>query len=159
MTQIKGIEEAIRGLNQFHRRARTTARNIQRSIAVEMFNGIINRTPVDKGFALASWRMNTGSKLGSTAPAGDFKLRSSKGEIAYDAARSKALQTAREQLGNIKSRPGSSRIPPIFITNNVPYIGRLEGTEGGPTSQQAPAGMVIVTKTALIEKFRAMGTK
>ena len=153
--RIKGIQKTILQLGQFEKRLQTAARKVQFSIAKEMFKGIVTRSPVDKGFALASWRMNTGSVLSSTAPRGDYKLRSSRGQISRDAARSKALSYAKEQLNNVKLR---DRLTTIYISNSAPYIGLLEGSEGGsPTSTQAPKGMVRVTRTAVIEKVKALG--
>jgi len=152
--RIRGVEELVNELPRFHEKIQTAARKVQHTVAKQLFVGIVVRTPVDKGFAMASWRMNTGSQLTSTAPPGDYKLRSSRGQISRSAARSKAVGYAKEQLNNLKLRPD---LPTVYITNSVPYIGRLEGSDGGsPTSPQAPAGMVRVSVAALIEKFRAL---
>lgn len=157
--RVRGIKEAVIALGMFHKNIGKAARTLQQEIAREMFVGIVSRTPVDTGFAMASWRMNTGSKLGSTADKQQYKLRSSRGQISFGAARSNAIRYAGQQLKNLKLRPESSEIPSIYITNNVPYIGLLEGTEGGPTSPQAPAGMVVVTKNAIIQRFQNLASK
>jgi hypothetical protein len=154
--RLRGLEEALRQIGRFPDKMLKGARILQQAVARDMFIGIVGRTPVDKGFAAASWRMNTGSRLGSTADPGEYKLRSSRGQISRQAARSKAIGYARQQLNNLKLRPGGSSIPTIYITNNVAYIGMLEGTEGGPISNQAPSGMVRVTKNSVLEKFRSI---
>ena len=84
-------------------------------LGIQVFKGIVLKTPVDTGRARANWMISEGSPqvatvLGTQAPATpspmDFK--------------------------------GGSR---IFITNSLPYIVPLEYGH----SKQAPAGMVRVT--------------
>lgn len=151
--RIRGIDEVIRSLPRYQNRLQTAARKLQQSVAKEMFTGIVQRTPVDSGFAMASWRLNTGAPLTSTANKSEYKARSSRGQISRSAARSKALDYATKQLNNIKNR---ENLASIHISSSVNYISLLENASH---SQQAPNGMVRVTRHSVIEKFKALQSK
>ncbi len=148
--RIQGIDEVFRKLPRLQQRLTTAVKRIQRIVAQEMFTGIVTRTPVDTGFAMASWRLNTGVKIISTADKSEYKSRSARGQITQAAARTKALSYAMSQLNNIKNRP---TLESIFITSAVPYI---VGLEKGTISMQAPKGMVSVTKNSVIQKFKTL---
>ena len=92
---------------------------VQKRIAFDLFGRIIKKTPVDTGRARASWTIAGGQADRAVAPVG---------QTAYP--------IPQVPLG-LPLTPGE----PIWISNNLPYIVRLE--EGH--SKQAPAGMVAVS--------------
>lgn len=88
-------------------------------------------TPVDTGWARANWIPSLGGEPAST-PSG------SRTSVATAEA---ALQAGKGSLLGYKLFNG-----PVFITNNVPYILKLN--EG--TSDQAPKGFVQAAITAAV---------
>lgn len=97
---------------------------VSRKIALEMFRRVILRTPVATGRARGNWPCTIGApaigELGTKDPSGRATI-----------ANATAVGLA------WRARTGAS----ILITNNLPYIERLEHGY----SKQAPAGMVAVT--------------
>jgi len=97
---------------------------VSRKIALEMFRRVILRTPVDTGRARGNWQSTVG------APAfGTLEETDKSGRAAIARATTACLAW--------KTVSGAS----ILLTNNLPYIERLEHGH----SKQAPAGMVAVT--------------
>lgn len=109
-------------LRKFGEQAGKTADAIARKIAIDATSRMIDRTPVDTGRARANWTVAVG------APWGDVRDASDKSGQSAKSAASSALAAYR--CG-----------PTIWITNNLPYIERLEDGH----SKQAPAGMLGVT--------------
>lgn len=93
-----------------------------RKVCLDLVTGIVLKTPVDTGRARANWVTSIGSPSDnvteSVDPSGSSTITGSLGAIS-------------KATGNV-----------LWITNNLPYIYRLE-FEGW--SRQAPAGMVRVT--------------
>ena len=90
-----------------------------RIICLDLLSGIVLNTPVDTGRARANWQTSIGApkstQLEATDKSGEATIANAQDDVANAA-------------GNI-----------FWITNNLPYIYRLE-YEGW--SQQAPRGMV-----------------
>lgn len=109
-------------INKFIDKASETADAEVRKICLDLLTGIVLKTPVDTGRARANWFTSIGSPsiniTESTDPSGSATIANS-------------LSAISEATGNV-----------LWITNNLPYIYRLE-FEGW--SRQAPAGMVRVT--------------
>ena len=109
-------------VSKFIDKASETADAEVRKICLDLLTGIVLKTPVDTGRARANWFTSIGSPsinvTESTDPSGSSTI-------------SNSLTAISEATGNI-----------LWITNNLPYIYRLE-FEGW--SRQAPAGMVRVT--------------
>jgi hypothetical protein len=92
-----------------------------RKIAIECFKRIILGTPVDLGRARGNWQASTGSPAN-----GEVDVLDPTGAIAIAAMVSEVVAwTPKDDL-------------PAFITNNLPYIQRLN--EGW--SKQAPAHFI-----------------
>jgi len=102
----------------FAKRAGASVDETLRAVALELFGSVIKDTPVDTGRAKGNWQTALG------APAS--------GEIDRlgDGAALAEVRSVSAQFGGDKT---------IFLTNNLPYIRRLE-YDGW--SDQAPAGMV-----------------
>jgi hypothetical protein len=94
------------------------ALNAQRRLAVA--------TPKKTGFAAVNWLVSTHARRNDTIPA-----------PGASSAVSVAINQGRAALARYGSRGGT---PPIFITNNVPYIEQLNNG----SSAKAPAGFVQV---------------
>lgn len=88
-----------------------------RALTIGVFGSVIRMTPVDSGRAKGNWQCTIG------AP------------VMVENWQSDSESAMR---GTVPRRAGSV----VYLTNNVPYINRLE-YEGW--SQQAPAGMVRVS--------------
>lgn len=90
-----------------------------RKAALAIDNALVTSTPVDTGRARSNWIMNFDSPASGTRPATDqgSALAANQGKLAtFDLSKNVA----------------------IHLTNNLPYIGKLN--EG--SSDQAPAGFV-----------------
>ena len=86
-------------------------------VSLELFEEIVQRTPVDNGFAKGNWNMSVGNN--------DFT------EQTVDPDGSRTINRARSVARNIE---GGDK---VFISNGVDYVFWLENG----TSQQAPQGM------------------
>jgi|CXWL01.1.fsa_nt_gi hypothetical protein len=101
---------------------------VVKRVAFDIFGRIVRRTPVDTGRARASWNISIGKPDLTVAPEGQQPVMN---EVAAVAKAGAALATLTER----------GLTEPIWITNNLPYIVKLE--EGH--SQQAPKGMVVLS--------------
>ena len=100
--------------------AKEHAELIAKKTMIELFNRVIQKSPVDTGRFRANWNCSIGSPDLSTSQEID---PSGSGAI------SKATSTVVSYTLNGKS---------VFLTNNLPYAERLENG----WSKQAPNGMV-----------------
>ena len=118
-------------LNKFINKTSKTADAEVRKICLDLLTGIVLKTPVDTGRARANWFTSIGSPSAkvtvSTDPSGSSTISS-------------GLSAISKATGNV-----------LWITNNLPYIYRLE-FEGW--SKQAPAGMVRVTINDIKRQLR-----
>lgn len=111
-----------------------TTKNVEqkvRVICLNLYSGITYATPVDTGRARANWQTSIGTPKTSTVEATD-KIGSN---------------TIAGGQSDIKMAPGNV----FWITNNLPYIYRLE-FEGW--SKQAPKGMVRITIDRIQRELR-----
>lgn len=112
--------------------AKTFEANVEELInktALTVHSTIVLGTPVDEGRARGSWLVEIGK------PAEGMLGKDDKSEFGAV----KAIDKARAKLAGNKGKRSALRSqPPIYISNNLPYIIPLN--EGH--SQQAPAGFV-----------------
>lgn len=94
-----------------------------RKIALDVFRRVIIKTPVRTGRARGNWQAATGSSAVGVLD-------------ATDTSGSSAIAKAAAKCAAWEPKAGS-----IFLTNNLPYIERLESG----SSTQAPSGMVAIT--------------
>lgn len=108
-------------VSRFASQTKEKEKLVIRKIAIECFRRIILGTPVDTGRARGNWQASTGNPLGGIVESND------KGGSATIAAMVSEVSTwtPKDDL-------------PAFITNNLPYIQRLN--EGW--SKQAPAHFI-----------------
>ena len=100
---------------------------VTRAIALEVFRRVILKTPVDTGRARGNWQCTISVPASSVAD-------------VEDKGGGKAIAQAADEVMGWEPEKVV-----IFLTNNLPYIHRLEDGY----SQQAPAGMVAVTLAEL----------
>jgi hypothetical protein len=109
-------------IRAFAEKAGKNANQKVQKICLDLVSGIVLKTPVDTGRARANWQTSIGNPLNSTIettdPGGGKTI-------------SAAISDTSKASGNI-----------FWITNNLPYIYRLE-YEGW--SKQAPRGMARLT--------------
>ena len=95
---------------------------VVRKITMDVFNNVIQMSPVETGRFRGNWQVATGA-----APTGTVDLEDPSGNTV-------TAQVAGEVQG---MEPGDV----VYLVNNLPYAQRLE--DGW--SQQAPGGMVALT--------------
>lgn len=106
-------------------------RNIK-GVALGIHENLVETTPVDTGWAKNNWLPKVGGQI--TEPAG-----------SPESVDTNAATSGLNEIAGWKSGKG-----PINITNNVPYIGRLN--QG--SSDQAPEGFVEKAVQKAVNKFR-----
>ena len=116
-------------LKRFERKTAGKMDQVGRKVALELFKRIIYKTPVDSGRARGNRQVAIGS-----VPSGTIEIDDKEGGATMSAATAASA--------------GFNAGDTIYLTNNLPYIRRLE--EG--SSQQAPAGMVALT----VQEFAAI---
>lgn len=139
-------------VRDFNQRIRVVTKNLpakkaftlQKKVALEALKSLVFMTPVDTGRARGNWvvTMNTPSKANPFK--GGMRIRQG-GDL--DANSAAATAFAMEQTSKILAYQRMNQV--IWITNTTPYILGLEGVDKAPTSMQAPAGMLMVTKIRL----------
>lgn len=107
-----------RDLGRFRVRTETAADRIVRGLTIELFAGVVRDTPVDTGRARGNWSTTVANPAWGERERLDRSGGSAFAEVVAETPQGAGQKT--------------------FLTNNLPYIGRLE--EG--YSKQAPAGMV-----------------
>lgn len=114
-------------------KAKGNVNAVIRKVAFDMGARIIMRTPVDTGRARGNWLLGLGSPQFYSARADKHKTPVNDQGRGQSSAKDSLLNG----LQAFEATSGQS----IFITNSVPYIGKLEYG----SSKQAPAGMVRIT--------------
>jgi len=118
-------------LGKFVDKAKENADKACRRIALEVFRGVILKTPVDTGRARGNWQIGMSFATGTLE-------RDDKGG---NAALGDVLQALRP---GVFANGGT-----LVLTNNLPYIGKLEHG----SSMQAPSGMVKLTIAEIVAKY------
>ena len=105
-----------------------------KKIVRDLGRSVVLDTPVDTGQARGNWRFTT-----------------SKVSAAYDPRKLDPRGTA--AIGRLEAVIARLRLSdPVYITNNVPYIEKLETG----WSQQAPAGMLGRNIARVSAKYRVL---
>lgn len=111
-------------VSRFGAKSRKEVVQATQKAALELFKGVIENTPRDTGRAAANWQTTL-----SSPAAGEVPWNKDDPAGAKQKAMNEATSTTLTYNGGDVS---------IFLTNNVPYIRRLEYGH----SKQAPDGMV-----------------
>lgn len=104
-----------------------------RSIALELFSGVIRDTPVDTGRARGNWQASIGSPVSGVLSGGDESSSESPAPNGDGPKTNQAIKAAKGSIDQF----AMGKV--IYLANNLPYIYRLEFMKW---SDQAPAGMV-----------------
>jgi hypothetical protein len=115
---VADIKQFSLQLDQFKDDVRISMVRLQKQVAFDLFRRIIKRTPKDTGRAQASWTIALNQPNRAVQPAG---------RKSYPLPK----------VPPIKNTVGDT----IWISNNLPYIERLEHGY----STQAPLGMVALS--------------
>jgi hypothetical protein len=127
-------------LDAFAKKLGLTRATVYRSTALELWNGITKRTPVDTGRARSSWNLSIGSPDPTIPP--ERGPGTGKNKNAKTPPTSPTAATPR-----FDKIDGSAV---IYITSNLPYIEALENGH----SKQAPVGMVMVSTAEVVARIQ-----
>jgi len=108
---------------------------IVKRIALNLDANLRETTPVDTGWARANWVLNVGAPFPTTA-----------GSRA--AAEQGSIDHSPHDAGVLKVAAGYKLGPPIYETNNVPYIGKLNNG----SSAKAPAAFIQAAIVRAVEQ-------
>jgi len=129
--------------SRIRRRARDLPERVDRVVretALICDRDLVLGTPVDTGRARSNWQVSVGVGETEAIPA------YAEGDAGSTGAANAQAALAQGQAAIGSRQPGQS----IFITNNLPYIGRLNDGY----SAQAPAGFVQVAVQNAVEFVR-----
>jgi len=117
-------------LNRFAKTIDSNVELVLKRVALQVLRGVVQKTPVDTGRAMASWLVGVNKVPADSEAPGDL----SNAPLSAEAASRIALE------GSVEIQQ-ASEYSVIYIINPLPYIFRLENGHSG----QAPNGMVAVT--------------
>lgn len=113
----------------------TNSNRIKQRTALVIDRNIVLSTPVDTGRARSNWQVAVGT------PIDDVKQAYSPGaQLGFEESANASAAIQQGEVAISRAIPGQ----PIFITNNLPYVKRLNDGH----SAQAPAGFVEVAIAA-----------
>ena len=126
---------------------------VTQRVALQVFTGVVQKTPVDTGRAKSNWGINVGAPSPPPSHAmteEESKSRRKAGNKANAASEeAKALAYASAELGSVD---GSDA---VHITNNLPYIQALNDGH----SDQAPKGFVEDTVAEVAQVIQEIITE
>ena len=125
-------------LARFAKTTQVSLLDIVRKIVIEVFSGVVVRTPVDTGRARANWLPSLGVPAGGF----DWDMKDKTCQITIGKITAFALASA--------GADGH-----MWLTNNLPYI---KGLEEGWSWRQAPMGMARITVEAYGAFLASIGT-
>ena len=121
-------------INAFNKASLDKCDLVTRMIALEVFRRVILKTPVDTGRARGNWMCTIAVPAEAIAQGEDWFKGQTIGD--FDKSGRETIQAAADEV-----MAWNPREVAVFLTNNLPYIERLENG----WSKQAPAGMVAIT--------------
>lgn len=142
MIKLQGQNAFNVDLAAFAKQLGVSRAKVYRRTALELWNGITKRTPVDTGRARSSWNLAIGAP-NPTVPA----------EMGIPTGKHKEKTTPPIQPK--AGMPDMSKVDGedvIYITSNLPYIEPLENGH----SKQAPIGMVQITITEVVQRIQLL---
>lgn len=126
-------------LTEYARKKQVELKDVRKAYAFALYSSIVKKTPVDTGRARGNWNISVGSPDDSVDDKESYKSSHRKRQKENGGkAHKKAI---RWKFKNYDSLPEPNGDESIFISNNLPYIQKLEYG----SSNQAPAGMVLAT--------------
>ena len=125
--KFTNLAEFQKKLHEFQRKTQLAPGKVARRICFQVLGGVIERTPVDKGWAQVNWNIAEGTPDASLNPP-----KPPKDPLPNQNSRALAAQ---KNAGVNKT----VEFPRIWISNNVPYIVPLENGH----SKQAGKGYMV----------------
>lgn len=104
---------------------------ISKKIMIDLDNKVVVRTPVDTGRARGNWIPSVGAATFTVTEVNDKS-----GQLSISAS--------------ISAHMAAGKLAPMFLTNNLPYIQKLENGH----SQQAPMGMAKLSVQEVAKQFK-----
>lgn len=135
-----GFEGFSKRMSSHGERIIDNANKLKRKAALAVDASVVMATPVDTGRARANWQASLSAPVGAEIEA---YAPGTAGSTSGENGR-RALEQAKTEIAASQPEQG------IFLTNNLPYIGRLN--EGH--SAQAPSGFVQTAVLIGIEVIR-----
>jgi len=129
-TNLRQFEKDIK---KFVELTGADADQVVRKVALDIFAGVTRRTPVDTGHARSAWALNYGA-----APKSNNGIEGG-GSAAATAA------NGVEETSFLTSKPQDT----VWITNNLPYIIRLEKGH----SKQADKGFMVQRTLSVVAQM------
>lgn len=155
MATSNGLEEFAERMVKLGAHSLQSADRILRKAALVADQVAVTATPIDTGRARANWIVSIGSPDSGTVEESKSGERGSEARGAANAQI--AINQAQTVLGIGISASGrdskgrfTSKVPEIFIANNLPYIVPLDRG----SSQQAPEGMTRAAVDAALKQIR-----
>lgn len=122
------MSDFVLDLNRFVGKTKVGMRTVTRKVALELFRGVVMKTPVDTGRAKGNWQVSIGTPATGVV---EWTDKTPEGHLSSESL----AKITRE----VESWDGAKVA--IYLSNNLAYIERLENGYSG----QSPAGMVRVT--------------
>lgn len=130
-------------ISKFIEKTKTNVDAKVRVICLDLLSGIVLKTPVDTGRARANWQASI-----NRPASGTIEFRADAGSnVSAPSKSAGSIKAIADAQSEIKKATGNI----FYITNNLPYIARLE-FDGW--SKQAPRGMVRLTIDEVQRKLR-----
>lgn len=126
MITFKGTRQFEVDLDKFAQKVGMLKATVYQRMALEIWDGITLRTPVDTGRARSSFNLAIGTPDPSVPPKGDYGIPGKPDVSGIDG----------EQV--------------VWITSNLDYIEPLENGH----SQKAPGGMVFISVNDAVSKIQ-----
>ena len=105
------------GLKKFAGDAKKQGERYTKAIIIGLYRDCILRTPVDTGRARSNWMLSINSPL-----RGVTETKDSEAQKGSHSGRSHAMSS----VADAKLKQGLEDASMVYITNSVPYIGRLD---------------------------------
>ena len=134
-------------LQEFARRLDADIGLVTRRVALQIFTGIVEKTPVDTGRARSNWAINVGGP--APPPSNAVSEEEARSLRRTGQRRSPSAVTSQAVTEAEASAAGIDGTAVVHITNNLPYISALN--EGH--SRQAPAGFVETTLAEVADQI------
>lgn len=135
--RITNLPQFEAGLQEFADLIDVEVDKVVRKIGFDLFSGIVSRTPVDTGWARASWNIAFNTPSAYVPPKPEDK-------IGFESHNTSQLN----KLAGLDVK----QTPKIWITNNLPYIVFLEA---GHSKQMGKGYMIQRTITQVVSEFNA----
>ncbi len=131
-----------KGIKKFAKQSGLEVDKVVRKIALIAYDGITKKTPVDTGRARGNWNFSVGNADTTVSSEGFGKSTGKHVNSPTPPSSPKAPKITLKKGDGLED---------IYITNNLPYIKRLED---GHSKIKAPKGMVKVTLAEINNQFR-----